>query len=48
MLMMCTLAGTVQDFSIAKEGNADSIVLSGFLKMLVTLYTPTMIGLCYL
>ena len=25
-----TLAGTVQDFSIAKEGNADSIVLSGF------------------
>ena len=25
-----TLAGTVQDFSIAEEGNADSIVLSGF------------------
>ena len=25
-----SLAGTVQDFSIAKEGNADSIVLSGF------------------
>ena len=25
-----TLAGTVQDFSISKEGNTDSIVLSGF------------------
>ena len=41
-----TLAGTVQDFSIAKKVMQIRLFFLDFLKMLVTLYIMKMIGLC--